>query len=103
MDVALFNAASGEGKTNHDGEYRFDLRLGNFFVGRPLDPGAARVLVVATVKDSAGHAETRGDPITVSEAPLVVTPVPEGGAVVPALDDQVCILTSYPRAKPAHT
>jgi len=103
MDVALFDAASVEGKTNHDGEYRFDLRLANYFVGRPLDHGAARVLVEATVKDSAGHAETRGDPITVSESPLVITAVPEGGTLVPNLENQVFILTSYPDGTPART
>src|SRR6266567_1456092 len=101
MDVALFDAASVEGKTNHDGEYRFDLRLANYFVGRPLDHGAARVLVEATVKDSAGHAETRGDPITVSESPLLITAVPEGGTLVPNLENQVFILTSYADGTPA--
>src|SRR5260370_22857750 len=78
MDEALFNAASVEGKTNHAGEYRFDLRLAHYFVGRPLDHGAARGLVEATAKDSAGHSETRGDPVTVSESPLVITAGPEG-------------------------
>jgi hypothetical protein len=71
MDVALFEAASAQGKTDRDGAYRFDLALPKYFAGRPLDAGAARVLVSATVKDSAGHAETRGEPITVSESPLI--------------------------------
>ena len=103
MDVALFDAGSVEGKTNHDGEYRFDLRLASYFVGRPLTHGTARVLVEATVKDSAEHAETRGEPITVSESPLVITAVPEGGTVVPNLENQVFILTSYPDGTPART
>ena len=41
------------------------------------------MLIEATVKDSAGHAETRGEPITVSESPLLITAVPEGGTLVP--------------------
>src|SRR5207245_11205424 len=103
MDVALFGAGSVEGKTNDDGEYRFDLRLASYFVGRPLTQSTARVLVEATVKDSAGHEETRGEPITVSESPLVITAVPEGGMLVPNLENQVFILTSYPDGTAART
>ena len=74
-----------------------------YFAGRPLSHGAARVLIEATVKDSAGHAETRGEPITVSESPLLITAVPEGGTLVPNLENQVFILTSYPDGTPAKT
>ena len=101
MDVARFEAGSVQGKTDREGAYRFDLQLPAYFAGRPLTQGAARVLVEATVKDSAGHAETRGEPITVSESPLIVTAVPEGGTLVPNLENQVFILTSYPDGKPA--
>lgn len=101
MDVAVFEVANTKGKTDSDGSYHFDLRLPNYFAGRPLSQGAARVLIEATVKDSAGHAETRGEPITVSESPLLITAVPEGGALVPNLENQVFVLTSYPDGSPA--
>ncbi len=58
-------------------------------------------MIEATVKDSAGHAETRGEPITVSESPLMVTAVPEGGTLIPGLENQLFILTSYADGKPA--
>jgi len=103
MDVTLFEAASAQGKTDSDGAYRFDLTLPNYFAGRPLSHGSARVLIEATVKDSAGHAETRGQPITVSESPLLITAVPEGGTLVPHLQNEVFILTSYPDGTPAKT
>ena len=103
MDVSLFEAGSASGKTNRDGEYHFDLRLANYFAGRPLSNGAARILVEATVKDSAGHSETRGEPVTVSESPLVITAVPEGGTLVPNLENQVFILSSYADGAPART
>ena len=61
----------------------------------------ARVLIEATVKDSAGHAETRGEPITVSESPLILTAVPEGGTLIPDLENQIFILASYADGKPA--
>jgi uncharacterized protein YfaS (alpha-2-macroglobulin family) len=102
MDVSVFEVASVQGKTDQDGAYHFDLTLPKYFAGRPLSQGAARVLIEATVKDSAEHAEIRGEPITVSESPLLITAVPEGGTLVPNLDNQVFILASYPDGTPAH-
>jgi len=102
MDVSVFEVASVQGKTDHDGAYHFDLTLPKYFAGRPLSQGAARLLIEATVKDSAEHAETRGEPITVSESPLIMTAVPEGGMLVPNLENQVFVLTSYPDGTPAH-
>jgi hypothetical protein len=103
MDVAMFDAGRAEGKTDRDGAYRFDIALPTYFAGRPLSQGAAKVLVEATVKDAAGHSETRGEPIVVSQAPLIVTAVPEGGLMIPNLENQVFILTSYPDGQPAKT
>jgi uncharacterized protein YfaS (alpha-2-macroglobulin family) len=101
MDVSVFEVASAKGKTNSDGSYHFDLTLPKYFAGRPLDHGAARVLIEVTVKDSANHSETRGQPITVSDSPLLITAIPEGGTLVPNLQNQVFILTSYPDGTPA--
>ena len=101
LDVAVYEVASAQGKTDSDGSYHFDLPLPKYFAGRPLSHGAARVLIEATVKDSAGHAETRGEPITVSESPLLITAIPEGGTLIPNLENQVFILTSYPDGTPA--
>jgi len=103
MDVAQFDAGSVHGKTDADGAYRFDLPLPTYFAGRPLSQGVARLLIEATVKDSAGHSETRGEPITVSESPLLVTAVPEGGTLIPTLENQIFILTSYPDGTPANS
>ena len=101
LDVAVFEAASSTGKTDGDGAYRFDLKLPAYFAGRPLSQGAARALIEATVKDSAAHAETRGEPITISESPLLITAVPEGGTLIPNIENEVFILASYPDGSPA--
>ncbi len=101
MDVEVVEVASAKGKMDADGSYRMDLTLPKYFAGRPLGHGAARVLIEATVKDSAGHSETRGEPITVSESPLLITAVPEGGTLVPDLENQIFILTSLPDGTPA--
>jgi len=103
MDIEVSEVASAQGKTDSDGSYRFDLTLPRYFAGRPLSRGAARVLIEATVKDSASHSETRGEPITVSESPLLITAVPEGGTLVPNLENQVFVLTSYPDGTPVKT
>jgi hypothetical protein len=103
MDVAVFEAASTKGKTDSDGVYHFDLQLPTYFAGRPLSQGAARALLEATVKDSAAHSETRGEPITISQSSLLVTAVPEGGALIPHLENQVFVLSSYPDGTPAKT
>lgn len=101
MDVAKFQAGSAKGQTDGEGVYRFDFALPSYFAGRPLSQGAARVLVEATVKDSAQHSETRGEPIVVSESPLIVTAVPEGGTLIPHLENQLYVLTSYADGKAA--
>jgi hypothetical protein len=101
MDVAMADAGSAQGKTDADGAYKFDLTLPAYFAGLPLNHGTARVLIEATVKDSAGHAETRGEPITVSQSPLILTAIPEGGTLIPNLENQVFVLASYPDGTPA--
>jgi uncharacterized protein YfaS (alpha-2-macroglobulin family) len=102
IDVALFEAASAKGTTDADGAYRFDLKLPSYFAGKPLTQGAARALIEATVKDSADHAETRGEPITVSAAPLLLTAIPEGGTLIAHIENEVFLLASYPDGSPAH-
>ena len=103
MDVAVFDAGSAVGKTDGEGTYKFDLKLAGYFAGRPLSQGMARALIEATVKDSAAHSETRGEPITISQSPLLITAVPEGGNLVPHLDNQIFLLSSYPDGTPAKT
>ena len=103
MDVDVFEAASLKGKTDKDGSYAFDLKLPDFFAGEAMSHGAARVLVEAVVKDAAAHSETRGEPITVSKSSLLITAIPEGGSLIPGLDNQVFVLTSYPDGTPANT
>jgi hypothetical protein len=100
-DVEVFEAASVKGRTDKDGVYHFDLVLPAYFAGRNFSQGAARALVEATVKDSAGHSETRGEPITVSQSALLITAVPESGTLIPHLENQVFLLSSYPDGTPA--
>ncbi len=101
MDVDVFEAASTKGKTDKDGVYHFDLVLPAYFAGRNYSQDAVRALFEATVQDSAGHSETRGETITVSQTPLLIMAVPEGGTLIPHLENQVFLLSSYPDGTPA--
>ncbi|MEO8596666.1 MAG: MG2 domain-containing protein [Candidatus Solibacter sp.] len=101
MDVGVVEAGLSKGKTDGEGVYQFDLTLPKYFAGLPLNQGAARVLIEATVKDGAGHPETKGEPVTVSQSPLLLTAIPEGGTLVPNLDNQVFVLASYADGSPA--
>jgi len=101
MDVAVAPVAAASGVAGKDGSYRFDLKLPSYFAGRPLNNGTAPVLIEATVKDASGHAETRGEPVTVSQSSLLVTAIPESGQLVPGLENQVYLLASYPDGTPA--
>jgi hypothetical protein len=100
MDVTKFAAAAVVGKTDREGTYHFNLRIPPYLAGRPLHQGAAQLLIEATVKDSASHSETSGEPITVSESPFLVMAVPEGGTLIPNLENQVFLLASYPDGSP---
>jgi len=102
-DVDLFEAGSASGETDGEGEWRFDLQLPAYFAGRAINQDAARALVEATVTNTAGHAETRGEPVTISESALLLTAVPEGGTLVPGLENEVFLLSAYPDGAPAAT
>ena len=101
MDVSVFEAASSSGKTDREGAYRFDLKMPTYFAGRPLSQGAARALIEATVKDNAAHSESHGEPITISESPLLITAIPEGGTLIPEVENEIFLLAAYPDGTPA--
>jgi hypothetical protein len=103
FDVDHFEAGTAAGKTDSDGAFHFNIRLPDYFAGRSLNQGAARVLIEASVKDGAGHTESRGESVTVSESSLLINIVPEGGSLVPGLENRVYVLTSYPDGTPAES
>ena len=100
-DVESFDAGQMKGTTDADGAFHFDIHLPNFFAGHPLTQGAALVMIEATVKDNAGHSETHGEAVTVSESPLLITAIPQGGALAAGLKNDLFILAAYPDGTPA--
>jgi hypothetical protein len=100
-DVESFDAGQVKGATDGEGAFHFDIRLPEFLAGHPLAQGAALVAIEATVKDNAGHSETHGEMVSASESPLLITAIPEGGALAPGLKNELFILASYPDGTPA--
>jgi uncharacterized protein YfaS (alpha-2-macroglobulin family) len=100
-DVQSFDAGQVKGTTDAEGAFHFDIRLPDFFAGHPLMQGAALVLIEATVKDNAGHGETHGEAVSVSESPLLITAIPQGGALAPGLKNDLFILAAFPDGTPA--
>jgi uncharacterized protein YfaS (alpha-2-macroglobulin family) len=102
-DVAKFEAGKSAGTTDAEGAYRFDIALPDFFAGRPLNNNAALVLLEATVKDNAGHSESRAEPVTVSESPILITAIPEAELIAPGLPNRLFVVTAYADGAPART
>jgi len=72
-------------KPGNDGTYHFDVRLPAYFAGRPLSQGSTCARRSYRPKTPRSMLETRGEPITISQSSLLITAVPEGGALIPHL------------------
>jgi hypothetical protein len=70
-------------------------------VGLPRRQGGeASLRLTADVTDTAGHTETVTRDVPVSEAALQVSLVPEGGRLVPGLENRVHVVTVRPDGSP---
>jgi len=99
MDVAVNEVASAQGKTDADGAYHFDLHLPKYFAGLPSARCSPRPNQ-ATVKDQPAIPNPRRTHQR-QRIPLLITAIPEGGSLVPHLENQIFILTSYADGTPA--
>lgn len=103
FDVAAAEIGRIAGKTDADGRFAFSSQLPDFLAGRSTEQGSAPVAINVEVKDTAAHTETKTRDILVSNTPILIMAVPESGQLLPALDNRVFILTSYPDGTPAAT
>src|SRR5215472_13555602 len=103
FDVQSVEIGQVTGKTDSDGHLAFSTKLPNFMAGRSTEQGSAPVSIAVEVKDSAGHTESKSRNILVSNTPIIIMAVPESGSLLPGLENQVYILTSYPDGAPAET
>jgi len=97
-DVAVRVVGTGDagngvrGVTDGQGAFSFELRL----------PSVA-ASIEASVKDKAGHQESRSEAVAVTESPISITAIPEGGTVVPGMRNEVLVVTAYADGSPART
>jgi len=101
FDVEYVDFQSVEGKTDESGHYTFEVKLPDNFVGQPLEAGKASAKFDITVIDTADHKEKLTRNVTVTANPIIVAAVPEGGELVPGLENKVYVVTTYADSTPA--
>jgi len=90
-----------EGVTDDGGKFSFRLRLPDRFSGMPQKGGQAFLELTAQVRDPAGHVEQTTASLSVAEEDLAIVVLPEGGALVPGVENLLYVLTAYPDGRPA--
>src|SRR5262249_28168776 len=78
-----------------------EVTLPDYFVGHPLASGNAIVKLDAKVTDTADHAESATRTCPVSDQPIKVSFLPEGGRLIPGLENKVFVAALYPDGSPA--
>jgi uncharacterized protein YfaS (alpha-2-macroglobulin family) len=90
------------GATDADGLYRYQFAVPASLAGQ-LDNRTAQVDLEITVVDTANHAETIDETVTVTEKAILVKAIPESGAIRPGLENIVYLHTTYPDGTDAQT
>src|SRR5262249_59511104 len=101
FDVQFRDFQKWEGKTNENGDSKFEIKLPDYFVGQPLQKGDPIVNLEVKVTDTADHSETITKTYPVSDKPIRVSLIPEGGRVVPGMENRVFAAAIYPDGSPA--
>jgi hypothetical protein len=101
FDVAFKDFHTFKGKTDKSGHVKFEIKLPSYFVGTPLAKGNAIVRLEAKVTDSADHEETVTRTYPVSDKSIRVTLIPEGGKLIPGIENRIFAAALYPDGSPA--
>jgi 5-hydroxyisourate hydrolase-like protein (transthyretin family) len=101
FDVAFRKFHTFHGETDERGHAKFEIQLPDYFVGQPLQKGDALVKLDVKVLDSADHAEQVAKSYTVSDQAIRVSLIPEGGKLVPGIENRLFAAAIYPDGSPA--
>jgi hypothetical protein len=101
FDVRFHDFLTWEGKTDDAGHAKFEIKLPDAFVGQPLQKGNALVKLEVKITDTADHTETIVKTYPVANQPIKVSLIPEGGRLVPNLENRVFAAAVYPDGAPA--
>ena len=101
FDIAFKDFHTFETKTDAQGHVKFDFKLPEYFVGQPLAGGNGLVKLEVKIIDSADHAETVTKTYPVVDQAVRVNFVPEGGRMIPGVENRVFVAAMYPDGSPA--
>jgi hypothetical protein len=101
FDVQFRDFQTWKGKTDENGHIKFEIKLPEYFVGQPLQKGDAIVKLEVSVTDTAEHTEKVTKSYPVSDQPIRISLIPEGGKLVPDLKNRVFVAAIYPDGSPA--
>jgi hypothetical protein len=88
------------GSLSADGHYEFSLTLPAVLPGLPLEQGNAAIELRVTVTDSAGQKVEKSSLVTVSAQGANVALVPESGALVPDIENELLLFATDPLGTP---
>lgn len=100
LDVGTTLFQKTMGTLSADGHYDFSLTLPATLPGVPLEQGNAAVELRVTVVDSAGQKVEKSSLVTVSAQGANVALVPESGALVPGIENQLLLFATDPLGSP---
>ncbi len=103
FDVGFSEIGRITGKTDRDGHFDFSYDLPDYFVGQPLEQGNAFVKVEVEVTDQADHSQEITQTRAIAKDPIRILVIPESGELVPSLENEVYVMTTYPDGSPAQT
>jgi hypothetical protein len=101
FDVAFKDFHTFKGKTDAAGALALTVCLPAYFVGQPLKQGNAVVRFEARVTDTANQTETASLSRPVSDRPIQVSLIPDGGRVAPGMENRIHVAAHYPDGQPA--
>jgi hypothetical protein len=101
FDVAFHKFHTWKGETDANGHAKLEIRLPDHFVGQPLQKGDALVKLDVKVLDSADHSEAVVKTYPVSDQPVRISLIAEGGKIVPDMENRIFVAATYPDGSPA--
>ncbi|MDQ7824696.1 MAG: MG2 domain-containing protein [Candidatus Eremiobacteraeota bacterium] len=100
-DDRLRKVAVLKGKTDKDGVYKFSFKVPRDFNGIAFHANKAFLAFEANVRDTAEHKEAVYHQYPVAKYPISVQVMPEGGRMIPGLENILYLVASYPDGSPS--
>ena len=100
FDVQFKDFQTANITTDEAGHAKIEIKLPDYFVGQLLQKGDALVKLEVKITDSADHTETVTKTIPVADQPIRVSLIPEGGRLVPGIENRIFAAAVYPDGSP---